>query len=270
MTRRTANAGRHSLPRLPEPRELWRRATRPKALFLTTAAQLNSAHLKPLFRWFEHQLEIVLSADTPNLRTFALRLKDPRFKSRVLEIMCAADIDVEDVRLTEPCAAVAAAGGPSPFSRAPIRTLGEPTIEFLHPRMGAASIWLDSQYESAGTHRLVSLLTPLLDGIAAGRLIAIDEFGSALHPLVARLLIGLVTNRAAARQAAQLLLSSHNVALMDLDLLRRDEIWLMHLDEDRASRLTALRVQGPRKRALVAKHYLRGRYGAVPQIGIKR
>lgn len=250
------------------PRELWRRATRPKALFLTTAAQLNSAKVKPLFHWFQYQLEIVLATDNPNLRSLAMRLADPCFKSRVLNILCAADMGIEDIRVTEAGAAIATTGG-SPFYRAPVGTIGEPTIEFLHPRIGAPSIWLDSQHESAGTHRLVSLLMPMLDGIAAGKLIAIDQFGSDLHPLVARLLIGLVTDRAAARQAAQLLLSSHNVALMDLDLLRRDEIWLMHLDEGRASSLTALRLQGPRKRAWVATNYLRGLYGAVPEIRIK-
>ena len=33
-------------------REVWRRATRPDALFLSTAASLNSAQLKPLWDWF--------------------------------------------------------------------------------------------------------------------------------------------------------------------------------------------------------------------------
>jgi len=43
------------------PRETWRRATRPQALFLTTAAQLNSELLKPLFDWFSDGLLVLNS-----------------------------------------------------------------------------------------------------------------------------------------------------------------------------------------------------------------
>jgi len=46
-------------PNFNGPREMWRKATRSKALFLTTAAQLNSQQLKSVFHWFEHCLEII-------------------------------------------------------------------------------------------------------------------------------------------------------------------------------------------------------------------
>jgi AAA15 family ATPase/GTPase len=65
---------------------------------------------------------------------------------------------------------------------------------------------------------------------------------------------------------AQLLLSSHNTSLMDLEILRRDEIWLMDTDDDRASRLSSMSKHHLRRREMIAKHYLRGRYGAVPLI----
>jgi len=39
-------------PNFNGPREMWRKATRSKALFLTTAAQLNSEQLKPVSHWF--------------------------------------------------------------------------------------------------------------------------------------------------------------------------------------------------------------------------
>ena len=38
-------------PNFNGPREMWRKATRSKALLLTTAAQLNSEQLKPVFHW---------------------------------------------------------------------------------------------------------------------------------------------------------------------------------------------------------------------------
>jgi hypothetical protein len=65
---------------------------------------------------------------------------------------------------------------------------------------------------------------------------------------------------------AQLLLISHNTTLMDLDMLRRDEIWLTQLDEAHATVLSTVQRLSPRKHEQIAKGYLRGRYGAVPSI----
>jgi AAA15 family ATPase/GTPase len=84
--------------------------------------------------------------------------------------------------------------------------------------------------------------------------------------LVARFLIQLINDPQVSKRGAQLLLVSHNTTLMDLDILRRDEIWLMQLDGDRASQLSPLLRSSPRKRELIAKSYLKGAYGAVPRI----
>ena len=55
-------------------------------------------------------------------------------------------------------------------------------------------------------------------------------------------------------------------ALAYLDILRRDEIWLVQLDDKHASSLLPLLRSSPRKHELIAKNYLKGRYGAVPLI----
>ena len=45
--------------RLTGDREVWRRATRPDALYLSTAVSLNSEQLKPVFDWFREKLHVV-------------------------------------------------------------------------------------------------------------------------------------------------------------------------------------------------------------------
>jgi AAA15 family ATPase/GTPase len=65
---------------------------------------------------------------------------------------------------------------------------------------------------------------------------------------------------------AQVLFTSHNTTLMDLDILRRDEIWLVALDEHQASTLSTVLRSSPRKGAVIGKAYLRGNYGAIPAI----
>lgn len=248
----------HFSPNFNGPREMWRKATRPKALFLTTAAQLNSEQLRPLLHWFEHCLEIVFPSDLADLSRVTMQIQDAGFKSRVLGLLRAVDIHVEDVRLAEQDGMPGGAHVPHSGIR--------PMIEFLYVRKGWSPIWLDSVFEAAGTRRLFSLFGPLLSAIEHGKLLVIDEFDSSLHPLVARFLIQLINDPKVSTNGAQLLLTSHNTTLMDLDILRRDEIWLIELDADHATQLSPVINSSPRKHELIAKGYLRGRYGAIPLI----
>jgi hypothetical protein len=252
-------------PNFNGPREMWRKATRPKALFLTTAAQLNSEQLAPLLEWVEHRLEILLPGDMTDVNRIAMRIQDETFKTRVLELLSAVDIHVDDVRFAEqdPSRTDPAPPPGSGFLR---RGSAHRSIEFLHARDGLVPMWLDSVFEAAGTQRLIGLFGPLLQAAENGKLLLIDEFDASLHPLVARFLIRLINDPRVSSKGAQLLLTSHNTTLMDLDILRRDEIWLVQLDDKHASNLLPLLRSSPRKHELIAKNYLKGRYGAVPLI----
>jgi hypothetical protein len=257
-------------PNFNGPREMWRKATRSRALFLTTAAQLNSEQLKPLFNWFEHSLEIVFPSDTADMTRMATRIQDPSFKSRVLRMLRSVDIKVDDVRIAdqdlttqEPGAARISSAAHMPHSA------GRTQVEFMYARQGWPPVWLEPEFESAGTHRLFALFGPLLAAIEQGKLLVIDEFDANLHPLVARFLIQHVNDPSVSTQGAQLLLVSHNTTLMDLDMLRRDEIWLTELDASYASHLSTVLRSSPRKHEQIAKGYMRGRYGAIPAIADK-
>jgi AAA15 family ATPase/GTPase len=253
-------------PNFNGPREMWRKATRPKALFLTTAAQLNSEQLAPLLRWVEHRLEIVLPADMSDISRVATQIQDVDFKARVLGLLHTVDIHVDDVRVAEhelsQVRSIAPRGAAAGYFKHGART----SIEFLYTREGGLPIWLDSVFEAAGTQRLIGLFGPLLQAIEHGKFLLIDEFDTSLHPLVARYLIQLINDPSVSNRGAQLFLTSHNTTLMDLEILRRDEIWLVEVNERHASNLSPLLRSSPRKHELIAKNYLRGRYGAVPLI----
>jgi uncharacterized protein len=254
-------------PRFHGPRETWRRATREKALFLTTAAQLNSAELKPLMQWFENGFRVLFPADLRDVGDMAAQLQDPRFKEHVIGLLRSIDIHVEDLRVAEPDAALAGAGIPrAGDARHPVRPGATPSIECSYAKSPWQPLWLGPMSDSAGTHQLLGLFMPLVTAIADGGLLIIDEFDRSLHPLVARLLLQLINDPRVSRSGAQLLATTHNTSLMDLEFLRRDEIWLIDLDPDRSSRLTPIVQFHPRKRELIGKAYLRGRYGAVPAI----
>jgi len=252
------------------PRAMWRDATRANALFLTTAAQLNAEQLKPLFHWFEHGMELVFPSEPANLARMASSIQDPTFKRRMLDFLHAADIRVNDVRIPEHETASTGAETAALWNSAAKRTRGAPgrsAVEFSHARDGSF-VWLHAAEESAGTQRLAALFGPLLSAIEHGKLLLVDEFDLSLHPLVARYLMQMINDPEISDRGAQLLLTSHNTTLMDVNVLRRDEIWLMELDEHDASQLSPVwrSPVPPRKHELIGKGYLRGRYGAVPVI----
>lgn len=260
-------------PNFNGPREMWRKATRPRALFLTTAAQLNSDQLAPLLHWAEHRLEVLFPAELSDISRFAHRLEDDYFKTRLLSMLHSVDIRVDDVRLAEQDSATvepvdqSSRLPPRPPSLAS-RVTGRRSVEFLHAGADGLKVWLDSVFEASGTHRLLALFAPLINAIEEGKLLLIDEFDSGLHPLVARFVVRLINDPRISTRGAQLLLTSHNITLMDLDILRRDEIWLAEMGADQASNLVPLLRSSPRKHEMIAKNYLRGRYGAVPHIGL--
>jgi AAA15 family ATPase/GTPase len=84
-----------------------------------------------------------------------------------------------------------------------------------------------------------------------------------MHPMLARELLKFFFNSSAA-DASQLIITSHESSLLDLDVLRRDEIWFCEKDALGQSHLYSLDEYKPRKDSDLREHYLQGRFGAVP------
>ena len=208
-------------------------------------------------------MEVGPSSTATDLSLFATRLKEKQFKSIVLGTLQAADIPALDVRVNDSGRVSKGAAMPHPDGQGP-------SLELLYPRERSAAVWLDSGTASAGAQRLISVLTPLVDGMERDRFVAFDEFDTHLHPLVARLLISVINNPNATHRKVQVLLISHTTALMDLEILRRDEIWLMKLSADLASELTSFVKQKVRKHQAIATAYLKGQYGAIPHFGLSK
>lgn len=69
-------------------------------------------------------------------------------------------------------------------------------------------------------------------------------------------------------KGTQLLFTTHDAMLLDLDFFRRDQIWFAEKDDKScATELYSLASFSPRKGENVRKGYLQGRFGAIPFIG---
>ena len=64
-----------------------------------------------------------------------------------------------------------------------------------------------------------------------------------------------------------MIVTTHETHLLDLDLLRRDEIWFVEKDDRQQSHLYSLTSMRVRKDLRIEKSYLQGRFGAVPFVG---
>jgi AAA15 family ATPase/GTPase len=135
------------------------------------------------------------------------------------------------------------------------------TIVFDH---GNSSDCFEFKDESDGTRRIFDLL-PLLSIEDEDSLILIDELNQSLHTKLAQLFYEMFMNSCKGLRK-QLIFTTHDILLMDLDLVRQDEIWFIERQENHSSKLYSLsdyKVRIDSKKKLGAD-YLVGRYGAIP------
>ncbi|MBK8759009.1 MAG: ATP-binding protein [Sulfuritalea sp.] len=248
-------------------RKLWQDSTRPNALFLSTAAQLNSELLSPIFRAIVESIAYLPagSAFDPDLTTSLLITEDGR--AAIRDFLVAADISISDVQAVARKGLrqhiVFHPGGIAPSSPEE-RELFVPVFQHTTAK-GSAKFELHE--ESDGTQRLYGLAAPIIDVLKRGRILVVDELDSSLHPLLVRRLISMFDDPSMNKAGAQLIFSTHDTSLLDHTLFRRDQIWFTEKDSDQGTKVYPLTDFSPRKREAWEQGYLTGRYGAVPFFG---
>lgn len=117
--------------------------------------------------------------------------------------------------------------------------------------------------ESDGTQRLFDLI-PLFFHIKNNRVVLIDEIDRSLHTKVVKKFLDLFFEKNENFQS-QLIFTSHDVNLLDLDIFRQDEIKFMNRNKEGASYLTSLNDYNVRFDKKLLKEYLMGEYGGIPK-----
>jgi len=131
-------------------------------------------------------------------------------------------------------------------------------VQFEH---GKENILFELSEESDGTRRLLDLMEILFS--EEGRTYVIDELDRCLHPRLTYHFIELFL-QIASEKNIQLIATTHESRLLDLDLLRRDEIWFINKNENGESEIYSLEEYNPRFDKKIDKDYLEGRYKGVP------
>ena len=247
-------------------KNLWEQATRPNALFLSMAAQLNSEALRPIFDWFANKLIIFNEQSQLNPLMSIQMLKQEHGRKQICDFLSAADISIADIEvITQKVPADSVhfdlVAGKSEVRREEVE---ETRLRFSHvTKQGRAKFELMD--ESSGTRNLLFLAGPMLDILNKGLTLIIDELDTSLHTLLVRELVNLFHLPDVNIGGAQLIFSTHDTSLLDPpDLFRRDQVWLVEKNKEQASTLMALCDFSPRKNEALERGYLQGRYGGVP------
>jgi AAA15 family ATPase/GTPase len=271
------------------------RATRPNQLLLTKLAEDNVSAFEPIYEWFRNTLTIIFPHSTANSIQLGV-YKDNTFREALgafLQAMntgiaevCTKPIDLESVNFPVDWAVskldeqevddeqgTEADGENEKLllingkdGRYLLHRNGAGTLEALalgtRRHSGNGAVDFDLLEESDGTQRLFDLF-PVLHN-KASRVFIIDELERSLHPNLVRRFINEFLQT---QNHNQLIVTTHESTLLDLDLLRRDEIWFVEKSPTGSSTLYSLEEFKPRHDLDIRKGYLYGRFGAIPVFG---
>lgn len=137
-----------------------------------------------------------------------------------------------------------------------------------HKSAGGDLVRFELSSESEGTQRFLDLLPAFYEMVRPGRpkVFIIDELDRSLHTQLAKHLVQGYLRAMDSDSRSQLIFTTHDVTLLDQEMLRRDEIWFVEKDPWGASALVSLAsFEGVRYDRDIRRGYLEGNFGGVPR-----
>lgn len=260
------------------PNKIVEDVTRKNSLFLSAAAQNNHPMLSPIFEWLSTNINILFDTNTRSNVANREAMRDLPRQKRIAQILKHADLGIVDLSIeTQPTDekmlemikevfAKMSEYIPPPEEGFKLPTQTD-TLKLVHSAEGGATVDFDPMHESAGTLTFLSLIPPTLEAIETGGVLCVDELDSNLHPLLALELVKLFNDSKFNQTGAQFIFNTHNVNLLDSDVLRRDQVWFTEKSSLGESHLYALSDFKPKLNENLKRGYLQGRFGAIPFFG---
>jgi len=177
--------------------------------------------------------------------------KDEEFRTWTVRLLREIDGSIADSKLRE----VMLPNGQPHKIPIVVRTMNDSDIPFM----------LESE-EAAGTKKVFDFASIIYNSIKLGKALIIDEIDALFHPKLTRKIIELFQSPDA-HEEAQLIFATHDTNLMDSELLRRDQITFIEKSDEGDSEIYDLSdIKGVRAKDLFEKNYLKGNYGAIPNL----
>lgn len=121
--------------------------------------------------------------------------------------------------------------------------------------------------ESQGTKWLLLIGAKVIESLTYGYPLFVDELDACYHVQATKFLISLFQDASINKKNAQLIMTTHNVYLMDERTMRLDQIWMVEKDETGIADMFALSdFDNLDENVPLADWYLANRFGGTPRI----
>lgn len=236
--------------------------TRANSLFLSAAAQHGHEKLTSVFSYFRQVNGIAGQTISGSIASDLLATDE--LDQRVLRFLAEADTGVVNYRQVmeeleqsdrDTIEELVAPGVYSPARRS--------RIELAH-RGSEQDAYFELERESAGTRRLLLILSRLFESLDHGTPLVVDELDLSLHTEASLALLRLFCSPSTNPNGAQLIATVHDTNLLVAPMLRRDQVWFAE-KEDGATRTYPLTDIRTRKGDNLERGYLQHRFGAAPR-----
>lgn len=245
-----------------EEQNMLKERTSANKLYLSVASNWSYNKVIPVLEWFASCQILTKNSIADAYGVNADNLRDDDYRAVIADMLQIADLGIKSLEVRE---------GKALGSLITEKSNYATSIETVHAVVdenGKEKFYnLNMTEESDGTNRYFQLVGVIKKVLDEGTLLVADEIDTHLHPLLTKHIISLFNSEEFNPKGAQLIFTSHNTNLLDLDIMRRDQIWFTEKDEKTAATdLFSLEDFSVRKDAKIERGYLLGRYGAIPFI----
>lgn len=256
---------------------------RDNALLISVAAQFNEKKAITVIEWFK-RFKTLSGLNESGYQGYTMgKTEDPQYKKRILDLLKAADLGIQDIRLQKLDVDSLPKGMPKELRDKIIREVSEGEKEFFsdvlttHKKYNNVKKAVDTvtfsldDDESSGTSKFFALTGPILDVLENGYTLVIDELDSKLHPNLVCKIVSLFNSKEFNKKNAQLIFNTHNTNLLSSGLFRRDQVWFTNKDKFGEAKLYSLadfKSSEVRKKESFEDNYIMGKYGAVPFLSL--
>jgi hypothetical protein len=256
--------------------------TRPNALFLTVVAQFNGAIAQHVIGWFR-RLGIASGLNDMSMKVYTeQKLVEADGGKEIVALVTKLDLGIADLKAIKGTVEDLdlPPDMPDELQRA-MRTIIQHNketgftveVKTMHRAFddegreaGLVEFDLDVD-ESSGTRKLFAMAAPLMETLARGNIMVVDELDSRLHTALTREIVKLFNSNETNPNGAQLIFTVQDTNLLDNSLFRRDQIWFIEKDSRGASQLYSLaEFNKVRNDLSFERNYIQGRFGAVPYV----
>ena len=242
---------------------------RDNTLFISVGAQFNHLPSIDVVTWFDKELYVLagelLDISINNL--VGVMDNNIRFRSLVKKALQIADFGISDIYDKNKREKRDDVISGSTISMVPV--VSDIWVEH---KVGDRKVELQLGSESSGTLRFLGIIGHVIDSLVSGKTVVIDELDLSFHTDICQWILGLFLDPEENRKGAQLIFNTHDVGLLDQEMLRRDQIWFTSKDWDTYEAvLTRLSdYKGVRKDLDIRRAYLNGSFGSKPFIAPDR